>query len=65
VSVAHTAVLAVPAVSVAVTPRLSRAVMSPVTVTSSPSITGFTKRTLAVPRASHAAPNAAASGCVM
>src|SRR5919204_2919411 len=65
VSVAQSGVAAVAAVSVAVTPLGSRAVTTPVTVTSSPSSTGFLKRTLAVPRDSQAVPNAATRGCVM
>src|SRR5882672_11186209 len=51
VSVAHSGVAAVAPVSVAVTPRGSRAVTTPLTTSSSPSSTGLTKRTAAVPRA--------------
>ncbi len=65
VSVAHSGVAAVAPVSVAVTPLGSRAVTTPLTTSSSPSSTGLTKRTAAVPRASHAEPNAATRGWVM
>src|SRR5204863_202363 len=44
VSVAHSGVAAVDALSVAVTPVASRAVTTPLTTTSSPSRTGFTKQ---------------------
>ncbi|OLD76991.1 MAG: hypothetical protein AUG87_06290 [Candidatus Rokubacteria bacterium 13_1_20CM_4_70_14] len=61
---AHSPAAAVDATSVAVTPLASRPTTVPATVSSSPSSTGSTNLTAAVPRSSQAAPNAATSGWV-
>src|SRR5947208_1248435 len=62
---AHTAARGERLADAVVAPRSSRAVTDPDTVSSSPSSTGSTNLTLAVPRSSHPAPNASTSGRVM
>jgi hypothetical protein len=51
-------------VTLAVTPEAVRSVITPVTTNSSPSWTGLTNLTLAVPRPSQAGPSASTTGRV-